>query len=284
MDQNAAGQTDLPDFPVALRPQDLDHSDYPAMQRQMEFVFSEACYGANICDKALDESLALKFLDRGSLAVVGSTCTAYGSITSPLIDADLLGRAYWHYLGEGYSAGDALRRAKIKLVQEMERRQGYLDGEDQKTLISFVLYGDPLAQFIKTQAFPQLKRAKTNGILRRKSQPPQVITVCDRAQPEEKNAPVPAETLERAKRLAEQYLPGMEDAEYHISREHALCNGFGHTCPTAQIGQKSIPDRQPDRQVITLSKTIHQDALNHYRFARMTFNPQGKLVKLVVSR
>ena len=38
-------------------------------------------------------------------------------------------------------------QAKVDLVREMNRRQGYLDGEDQKTLISFVLYGDPLATY-----------------------------------------------------------------------------------------------------------------------------------------
>jgi len=39
--------------------------------------------------------------------------------------------------------GEALKYAKVSLAREMQERQGYLDSEDQKTLLSFVLYGDP---------------------------------------------------------------------------------------------------------------------------------------------
>mgnify|MGYP001081235206 CR=1 FL=1 len=71
---------------------------------------------------------------------------AYGSIAAPLAAADLLGHTFWRYLHEGFPAGEALRQAKIHLASSMSQRQGYLDGEDQKTLISFILFGDPLAQ------------------------------------------------------------------------------------------------------------------------------------------
>ena len=74
---------------------------------------------------------------------VGSTCISYGSVTTPLIGADLLGITSGGYVQDGISTGEALMRAKIELVREMNKRQGYLDGEDQKTLISFVHYGDP---------------------------------------------------------------------------------------------------------------------------------------------
>ncbi len=129
---------DYPLFPLALRPQDLnvdDHAD--------SVVFTEACYGANILGKNARDSIALRFLEARALALVGSTKVSYGSIAPPLLGADLMARYFWEGLQGHLTAGEALRYAKVNLVREMERRQGYLDAEDQKALISFVLYGDP---------------------------------------------------------------------------------------------------------------------------------------------
>ncbi|MEJ2758568.1 MAG: hypothetical protein P8046_08825, partial [Anaerolineales bacterium] len=103
-----------PDYPVALRPMDIKNSG-----RAPRIVFSEACFGANIINKSVEEAICLKFLDSGSQAVIGSTCTSYGSLTTPLIAADLLGKAFWNFLQQGYPAGESLRRAKIHLAREM---------------------------------------------------------------------------------------------------------------------------------------------------------------------
>lgn len=127
-----------PLFPLALRPQDLtgeDHAD--------SVVFTEACYGANILGKNINDSMALRFLDSRALAVVGSTKVSYGSIAPPLLGADLVGKYFWEGLRANMTAGEALKYAKASLAREMQERQGYLDSEDQKALISFVLYGDP---------------------------------------------------------------------------------------------------------------------------------------------
>ncbi len=128
------------DYPIAFRPQDVqggsEKADVPKV------IFSEACYGMHIQNRALDEAIALKFLEAGSQAIAGSTCMAYGSygaIDNELVAADLLGHSFWRFLKDGMPAGEALRQAKIFLASEMDRRQGYLDGLDQKTLISFVL-------------------------------------------------------------------------------------------------------------------------------------------------
>ena len=140
------GQRDLsevgsgPDYPVALTADDLKRNG-----RAPSVVFSEACYGGHVAGKSEAQSIALRFLSIGVLGMVGSTSIAYGSICAPLVGADLLGQLFWKSLKEGYTAGEALMLAKINLIREMNRRQGYLDGEDQKTLLSFVLYGDPLA-------------------------------------------------------------------------------------------------------------------------------------------
>ncbi|MEK6223199.1 MAG: C25 family cysteine peptidase, partial [Chloroflexota bacterium] len=85
------------DYPIALRPQDIMNSGSAP-----QIVFSEACYGANIIDKNVDDAISLKFLTSGSSALIGSTCTSYGSISSPLIAADLLGKYFWNSLNDGY--------------------------------------------------------------------------------------------------------------------------------------------------------------------------------------
>jgi hypothetical protein len=272
------------DYPVAMRTQDvLNHGRAP------QVVFSEACFGAHVLGKGIEDALSLKFLNSGSRVVIGSTCTAYGSITTPLIGADLLGHSFWRYLREGLVAGEALRRAKIHTAREMLRRQGYLDGEDQKTLISFVLYGDPLAQIADFGIQPK-------GIYRPLQHPTELKTICDRslegvdcgelhAMPD-----IPAETLVTVKRVVEKYLPGMADAQFTISESYVGCQGKGHQCPTSQLGSKSLPPQALELRVVTLSKHVEKKdfkspkRLVHSHYARLTLDKKGKVIKMAVSR
>ena len=102
-----------PDYPVALSANDLQkNSHYPKV------VFSEACYGGFITGKKEQDALALRFLNIGTPVFVGSTCTAYGSVSTPLIAADLLGSYFWKNLRDGFNAGEALMEAKINLVND----------------------------------------------------------------------------------------------------------------------------------------------------------------------
>ena len=93
--------------------------------------------------KSVQDSIALSLLFEGARGVIGSTGMAYGSLAPPLSGADLLGRDLWLGLKRGFTIGEALLRAKLGLVEEMAERQGFLDSEDQKTLLGFLLYGDP---------------------------------------------------------------------------------------------------------------------------------------------
>ena len=262
-----------PDFPVVLRPSDVVNSG-----RSPKVVFSEACYGAHIFKRSIEQALALKFLASGSQVVVGSTCTSYGSVTLPLIAADLLGRAFWKSINEGFPAGEALRRAKVSLAREMHNRQGYLDGEDQKTLISFVLFGDPLAQPTGNSQ----RDAKT--LLRSFATPVQPRTVCDRGDSSSTTMPIPPETLAQVKSIVSQYLPGMSDAQLSLNIERAECHASGHACPTGLTGTKARPTHPPTRQTVVLSKRFEQGNHYHDQYARLTLDEQGKLVKLAVSR
>jgi tetratricopeptide (TPR) repeat protein len=260
-----------PDYPIALRPKDIQNSGSAP-----HIVFSEACFGANVFHKKIEDAIVLKFLDSGTKAVVGSTCTSYGSIAPPLIAADLLGKAFWSILKDGYPAGEALRRAKIHLAKDMNRRQGYLDGEDQKTLVSFVLYGDPLAQ---PDLLQENASSKTN--LRLTYNADKIHTVCDKVNHPNENS-IPPEVVKQVKSVVKQYLPGMDNAQVHYSHSHVKCSG--HDCPTNHSGAKAAPSHIPNRKVITLSKKYDKGNSTHHQHARITINAKGEMVKLAVSR
>lgn len=262
------------DFPVALRPQDVVNGG-----RAPKVVFSEACYGANVVDRTTDTALALKFLSSGSHAVVGSTKIAYGSVTPPLIAADLLGRYFWEQLNQGLPVGEALRRAKLSLAAEMHRRQGYLDGEDQKTLISFVLYGDPLHT-------PQIAGSvqAPKSVLRKVGRPAAMKVVCALGGPERPVAELDPAAFERVKSIVSQYLPGLADASGRIHTQHFGCDGRDHNCPAAQLGVKSTSPAGRDTVVVTLTKQVQGAGIKHIHFARLTLDAAGKVLKLAVSR
>ena len=261
---------DGPDYPVALRPTDIvNHGRAP------QIVYTEACFGANIFGKTYENALALKFLDSGSKVVVGSTVTSYGSVTTPLIAADLLGQTFWKLLNEGYPAGEALRRAKIAMAQTMHRRQGYLDGEDQKTLIAFVLYGDPLAQVMPDGEMPK-------RILRAEAGSETVSAICDRAEGHDMSMQdLPAETLATVKSVVAEYLPGMLESKATYSHEHTECQG--HNCTLPHVHRKAM-GLAPTRSLVTLSKKVPSGELEHPQYARITMDSKGKVVKLAVSR
>jgi tetratricopeptide (TPR) repeat protein len=262
------------EFPIALRPSDVINSG-----RAPRVVFTEACYGANSIGKTSESALSLKFLSSGSRAVIGSTKISYGSVRPPLIAADLLGQLFWQFLNKRLPVGEALRRAKMKLAAEMHQRQGYLDGEDQKTLISFVLYGDPLYQ-----PSPSTPQPGEKTVIRRIKRPSTVNTACalgGEAISEDDLSPA---TMKRIEHIVSQYLPGMQEAVCTIHNQHIRCQGGDHICPSQHFEQKSVKQSPSGAMVITLSKHIADGQRRHPHFARLTLDSQGKVMKLAVSR
>ena len=221
-----------PDYPVALSP-GLFSEKVPSPG----LVYSEACYGANIIAKEHDGAMSLKFLDSGTDAFIGSTCIAYGAVTMPLVAADYLGELFWKQLLDGDTAGYALMRAKLTLAQEMTRLQGFLDGEDQKTLLSFVLYGDPLAIYDGLQATPKpLFRAKER---------PAVKTISDSELDASPNdTQMPKAVAKTVKQVVEKYLPGLHNAQMKVN--------------TAGVKTFSDGSKSPEngRYYVTLEKSI----------------------------
>jgi hypothetical protein len=248
------------DYPVALTTADLrKNAAVPAI------IFSEACYGGHIFGKAEAESIALTLMGMGNSALIASTTIAYGSVSTPMIGADLLGYLTMKNLRSGLAIGPAFTRAKVEFVREMNRRQGYLDGEDQKTLISFVLYGDPLVAYDHQES---IGKTYSRDTLR-----PVVKTVCDRVEVKTESFAAAPKMVSLAKEMVKEYLPGIDYAEVRINQQKARL-------------EKSLPGASeiPDRVVVSFSKQINLTDRTHRQFARVTMDRQGKVVKLMVSR
>lgn len=252
-----------PDYPVALTPSQLKRNGHAP-----RVVFSEACYGGHIINKTEDTALALKFLSLGTLAMVGSTCIAYGAITPPLVSADLLGNYFWQQMKAGRTAGEALMIAKIEMSREMVRRQGYLDAEDQKTLLSFVLYGDPLVRLENRQ-----KQAKTTLRLKKH---PKIAVVDEKPVESGEPGPLSFKVLEDVKQKLAGYLPGIDTAEIHIAAQSGSDN------PALSKGSKGM--QHGKCYVVTVSKQVPWAKTVHRHYARATVAADGKVIKLAVSR
>ena len=65
----------------------------------------------------------------------------------------------------------------------------------------------------------------TSKTVSREKDHPVVKTVVDQDMNEAKSSPISARAIANAKEMARQYLPGIEYAEVHISRQHVRING-----------------------------------------------------------
>ncbi len=259
-----------PDYPVALNIQDIESQAKHGKSAIPQIVFSEACYGGHILNKSKEEAISMKLLSSGSMVVIGSTGMSYGSISTPLIAADLLAHSFWLFLREGLTAGEALQRAKIHMTQTMHARHGHLDGEDQKTLISFVLYGDPLAIPTNVNQCPLPPRRPSAELKNLK-------TISDDLGSEE----IPPDLMSHVKKVVSRYLPGMSDAKYIYRLEEIKSSNGQQKFAVSDRNPKSTETKY---QRITLSKQLTRANHVHNQVAHLTFNPRGKLIKLVISR
>jgi peptidase C25-like protein len=124
---------------VALRPADLDGLDLSGA-----VVVSEACYGAAIEGRDEHSSLALAFLARGAAGFLGATAISYGPPSPPTGEADLIAMHFLRALHmPGATLGGAFMAARAGMLRDTLAIQAMLDEDDHKTLLEFVLYGDP---------------------------------------------------------------------------------------------------------------------------------------------
>lgn len=270
------GQRDLakpssdPEYPIAMEP-----ANFTAQTSSPEIVMSEACYGANILDKKVDEAISLNFLACGTRAFIGSTCIAYGSVSKNLVAGDLLAYHFWTHVKAEVSVGYALMHAKLALAKKMTEDQGYLDGEDQKTILSFVLFGDPLASSanIKEVTKPSFRPTTTPELKTISDSREELIIAANE---------MPAEILDKVRKVISSYLPGLDDAT--VSLNPQLTNFTLDPAMVQAHRQKFDYVSQSQRYVVTLKKSYEYRQQNHNHFARVTFNQKGEMLKLSMSR
>lgn len=259
-----------PEYPIALTPNLFtDKTGAP------DIVFSEACYGAYIFQKHASEAMSLNFLAKGTRAFVGSTCIAYGSVNKPLIAADMLAYNFWKHIQQGVSVGYALMRSKMSIAQNMTETQGYLDGEDQKTILSFVLYGDPLASkdALKRYTKPMIRPGKNPAMKTISDSREELVVSADQ---------MPEEIIDKVRKVISDYLPGLDDATVTLNPQLTNFNLDSARMRTRKTTKNGATESQ--RYVVTLKKSYMLDSVNHDSFARVTFDQRGEMIKLSASR
>ncbi len=258
-------------FPIALTPLNINW-----VQISGSAVYTEACYGGYIVGRSAQDSIALSLLGEGTRGVIGSTGMAYGSLAPPLSGADLLGRNLWLGLKRGFTIGEALQRAKLGLVEEMAERQGFLDGEDQKTLLGFVLYGDPSLR-AKITPPPHKGREEEGGILC-----PSVI--CGKKARQE--VEVDEEVVAKVRRYLEERLPAVAGVDLRAARQEACvpdrdCNG------ECSLGKASLPGKgSPSPSFVFTSERftpLEGDGVLK-QVVKITTDQGGNVMKVAVSK
>ncbi len=131
--------TSSPRVPVALEIRNL-----ASIEQTPKIIFTESCYGAESKGRNESNAICLHCLGKTTRVFIGSSTIAYGALGEKLTGADLLAYLFWKHLATGVTAGEAFRRAKKSISVETESQNGGLEPDVQKTLLSFLFYGDPL--------------------------------------------------------------------------------------------------------------------------------------------
>jgi hypothetical protein len=261
---------DYPLFPVALLPQDIQADRIAGTT-----VFTEACYGADVLGRTIKDAIALKFLSEGARAVVGSTRLAYGSLTPPLAGADLLGRFFWLAVLSGMPVGQSLQWAKLSFASDLLNRQGYLDSEDQKTLLTFNLFGDPtLTVGGQTPIWDKLPRLALTS---------KSVAVCCKNGARAIPVNLPADWVDQVQDQIAHRLPWLATKQVQITQQvlcSSQCNGSCHSADAAH-GHSAIANRY----VFTVNGVPEGSSTSRWPLiAKVTVDQKGTILKMAVSR
>jgi len=255
-------------LPVALTPLSVSGAS-----ARGTVVYSEACYGADLEREYPDGSIPFNFLVSGALGFVGSTSMSYGALEPPLCGADLLGAHLWEGVLGGLPLGDALRRARVAFVKAAAAQQGYLDGEDQKALQSFVLYGDP------SLSLRSVAKATGMDLDMDVTCPP--LACCSRMMDAEA-LPLPKEAREKVKRS----LPFLQTngfVAHPLILCRVACSGGecgSQTCRGEPASEGGVSQLLQATQQRIVSKG--GERLPHK--VKVTINADGEILKVLVSR
>jgi Tfp pilus assembly protein PilF len=229
-------------LPIALRPDQLGGRSAAG-----GLLISEACYGAEIADRGPESSIPLRALAEGMLACVGATASSYASLATPLLGADLLCQRLLARLAAGASIGEALHQARLEFAQTMYRRQGYLDDVDVKTLMEFVLLGDPWAAIeARAPGRASWSISKVAGIERVPKPRPKLVV---------EEARVPRDLLKRVRQALRQALPGATTVALHVVAQPGL--RYTRKGDTEQELTFSASDQQQTIDGHQIARTAH---------------------------
>ena len=257
-------------FPLALTPDQLSEVYLGA-----PVIFAQVSFAGHILAKSASNSFALRFLNEGAASFVGPTGLCYGRTEPPLAGADLLSHFFWKNLRDGDRVGVALQRAKRQYVRDVLESQGYLDGDDQKTLLQFVLYGDPLMPVFRPDQ-------DADDELDASSLGPSVL-ICNRTGQGSAVGSTSPRFLRKAMEHLVQVCPEVSGGTIRVRRRGLCCGLCDHPAHQGTGGAAS-PER-PGIVVVTARRELSTlDGANLVKIGRITLDEDGGLLKFVVSR
>lgn len=168
--------------------------------------------------------------------------------------------------------------AKRQLAIEMQNRQNYLDGEDQKTLLTFVLLGDPLARY-DGGTLPDRKQYLGRSI---ETFDTMVLTesegnsACYDEKIDDKN-------LQEIRDTLASYLPGLKEASFSIREQYVL----GEESLVAKLSfnpPERLSRSTNGNVVLSFEQKYPAYKENHKIFTKVTVDDLGKMLKITVSR
>ncbi len=266
-------------YPLALTP-----AQFAQLALNKAVVFSEACYGANPKADSAGNSLALTALSRGATLFVGSTNTSYASFKPPLMAADLLAALFWKAIGEGLPGGVALQHAKIDLARTMQNPNDYVDVEEQKALLSFILYGDPALPLDTRPRHPDHSGLRQSA---KKAMAESHYQVSAKSIPNQNLDPV----LQRAVlSFVAPYTQAAGAAPKVLARPIGFTDAppslSSYFSPSATLAKSNPtrPGKIKEKWHITVSQPISKDGVLHQKVITLTMDEKGKVVKSHTSK
>lgn len=122
------------DYCPAIAPQWL------AAAERDNIVVTEACYGAKYKQFRRDRTMLLASVNSRTLLYLGSSRIAFCNTKYPIDNSDRLANVFLTALFDGYSAGEALFRARRSFFEYDQVR---LHDQQLVTIVEFNLFGDP---------------------------------------------------------------------------------------------------------------------------------------------
>jgi hypothetical protein len=245
---------------------------------EQAIIFTEACYGANPYSGRPDDSMALSAIQQGCALYIGSSNTSYASFAAPLVAADLLAALFWKAIASGQPGGAALQQAKVELAQTVMDRTGFLDVEEQKTLTSFYLYGDPALPLLCRPNRPHIETLRQ---LVTKTTQASIYQISGKALP--RQAPDPT-VLDAVRHLTEPFLQGTRETltvrmcPLVLTNRVSGLNGSHLHMRAKHLGNV------PDQWHVTVSKTEREHGIRHSKIVTMMVAKGGKVLRTHVSR